>query len=134
METDRTNPILDCEARLLDAMRTSNVAELDALLHDDLLFHTPDGMTATKGMDLDNYRSGGVRLHMVTATDRTVRVFGETAVVSVTVRLAGIYLTIALDGLFQYLRVWQYTDDGWRVIAGSVVPFSGMEIEAGVKK
>jgi ketosteroid isomerase-like protein len=124
MMTSPNTEILVSEHALLEAMRTSNVEQLDALLHDDLLFNTPDGMTATKAMDLANYRSGNIHLHTVAAHDQTVRIIGDTAVVAVTVALKGSYLDQALDGAFRYIRVWKYTNQRWKVIAGSVVPVS----------
>ena len=47
-----------CENRLYAAMLTSDVAELDVLISDDLLFVGPTGELATKAMDLDLHRSG----------------------------------------------------------------------------
>ena len=124
MADSAEDQVIASENSLLDAVKTSNAERLDALLHDDLLFNTPDGATATKAMDLDNYRSGNIHLHTVAPSDRTVRVIGDTAVVAVTVELQGNYLGQALDGKFRYIRVWKRVEGGWQVIAGSVVPLA----------
>jgi ketosteroid isomerase-like protein len=124
METSVEGQVIASERNLLEAMKTSNVERLDALLHDDLLFNTPDGVTATKATDLTNYRSGGIHLHTVASSDQTIRVFGDTAVVAVTVELRGTYLDQVLDGRFRYIRTWKRDEQGWKVIAGSVVPLS----------
>lgn len=113
--------IVACERRLYQAMRTSDVALLDALLHDDLLFNGPSGETARKAQDLANYASGGIQLHTVEPSDLELSVVGGDAVVAVTVLLRGSYLGQALDGKVRYLRVWKRFGDGWKVIAGSVV-------------
>ena len=81
MDTSPKAQVIASESSLLQAMQTSNVERLDALLHDDLLFNTPDGATATKAMDLNNYRSGNIHLHTVASRDQTVHVIGDTAVV-----------------------------------------------------
>jgi hypothetical protein len=112
------------ENSLLEAMKTNNVERLDTLLHDDLLFNGPTGETATKAMDLKNYRSGNIHLHTVAASDQTIRLIGDTAVVAVTVELKGNYLGQALDGKFRYMRVWKLAENTWKVIAGSVVPLN----------
>src|SRR5215218_2842735 len=109
------------EHALLRAVTTNDVALLDDLLHDDLLFNGPDGQTATKAVDLANYRSGGVQLRRADASDRLVSVIGDVVVVAVTVALEGSYLGVQVDGRFRYMRVWKRTDGAWRVIAGSVV-------------
>src|SRR5829696_6626728 len=72
MDTTRKAQVTASEDSLLEAMKTNNVERLDALLHDDLLFNGPTGETATKAIDLQNYRSGNIHLHTVTSSDRVV--------------------------------------------------------------
>lgn len=109
------------EDDLLRAVRTSDVALLDDVLHDDLLFNGPDGTTATKAMDLANYRTGGVQLRTVEASDRRMSAIGDDVVVASTVTLEGSYMSQPVNGRFRYLRVWKCVAGSWRVIAGSVV-------------
>ena len=113
--------IVQRENALLTAVTTNDVALLDDLLHDDLLFNGPDGRTGTKAEDLANYRSGGIHLTRAEARDRLVSVIGDDVVVAVTVTLEGSYLGFQVDGSYRYLRVWKQVDGAWRVIAGSVV-------------
>lgn len=124
--------ILECERRLLAAMKAARADELDALLHDDLLFNGPDGETATKAEDLANYRSGRIQLRTVEPSDCSLSLIGDNVVVAVTVRIAGSYLGTVIDSRFRTLRVWKFfgneTKPGgggcWKVIAGSVVPLA----------
>jgi hypothetical protein len=113
------------EDALLRAITTNDVALLDDLLHDDLLFNGPDGQTGTKAQDLANYRSGRIRLRRAEASDRLLSAIGEDVVVAVTVTLEGSYLGVRIDGRYRYLRVWQRAGDRWRVIGGSVVALGG---------
>ena len=113
--------IIRRESALLTAVTTNDVALLDDLLHDDLLFNGPDGRTGTKALDLANYRSGGIQLRRAEARDRSISVIGDDVVVAVTVALEGSYLGVEVDGIYRYLRVWKRLDGAWRVIAGSVV-------------
>ena len=122
MDTSPKAQVIASESSLLLAMKTNNVERLEELLHDDLLFNTPDGATATKAMDVNNYRSGNIHLHTVASSDQTVHVISDTAVVAVTVELKGNYLGQPLDGKFRYIRVWKRVESSWKVIAGSVVP------------
>ena len=113
--------IIGRENALLTAVTTNDVALLEDLLHDDLLFNGPDGQTGTKALDLANYRSGGIQLGRAEARDRLISAIGDDVVVAVTVTLEGSYLGVRVDGSYRYLRVWKRLDGAWRVIAGSVV-------------
>lgn len=64
--------VLARESALLEAMTTNDVARLDDLLHDDLLFNGPDGQTGTKALDLANDRSGGIQLGRAEGSDLLV--------------------------------------------------------------
>jgi ketosteroid isomerase-like protein len=121
MEQNLEAEIVERETALLHAMTTNDVALLDDLLHDDLLFNGPDGQTGTKAQDLANYRSGGIQLRRAEASDRLIRAIGDDVVVAVTVTLEGSYLGMRADGRYRYLRVWKRIGGAWRVIGGSVV-------------
>jgi hypothetical protein len=105
-------------------MKTNNVELLDKLLHDDLLFNGPDGETATKAVDLKNYRSGNINLHTLESSDRMLSTISDDVVVAVTVEIKGNYLGQEIDGKFRYIRVWKLFENNWKVIAGSVVPLN----------
>jgi hypothetical protein len=122
MEQNLEDEIVAREDALLRAITTNDVALLDDVLHEDLLFNGPDGQTSTKAQDLANYRSGGIQLRRAEASDRLVSAIGDDVVVAVTVALEGSYLGLPVDGRYRYLRVWKRIGGAWRVIAGSVVP------------
>jgi ketosteroid isomerase-like protein len=110
-----------CEARLYAAMLASDVADLDALIADDLLFCGPTGELATKAMDLELHRTGGTVFQELVPQDLEVRVWGEQlAIASAKVFLRGVYLGNAFAGDFRYMRVWRDGEGGWRIVGGSV--------------
>lgn len=112
------------ETRLLNAIKTSDVAALDDLLHPDLLFNLPNGVTISKADDLTTYRSGGMNIENILPSDLHINIIGDTAVVAVTLGLQGRYFERVLDGKFRYLRVWKLEDGVIRVIAGSCIPLN----------
>lgn len=117
--------IENCEEKLLAAIRSCDVAALDELLHEDLLFNLPDGETKTKAFDLETYRSGNMAVESISAVDRTISaISSETAVVATTINLKAKWYDTPIDGRFRYLRVWKSCDGNWKVIAGSVVPLN----------
>jgi len=113
--------IVVCEEVLLMAIKESDVERLDLLLHEDLLFTNPMGQTITKKMDMEGYRSGGMKVHHIASQDQIINIIGDTAVVAVSIMLEGSYGEQSLNGEYRYTRVWKSIDGGWKVIAGSCV-------------
>lgn len=119
MEIEAKNQIRAAERRLLEAMKKSDIAELDVLLHDDLLFAIPTGQTVTKEMDLLNLRSGNLKISEISASEQDISLFDGNAVVSVIVELKGSFLDQPIDGQFKYIRTWKKFGDRWKVIGGA---------------
>lgn len=111
--------IMEAESQLLSAMKSSDVEALDALLHDDLLFITPDGQTITKQMDLDSHASGNMVIEHIVSTVDLVNVIEDTAVAIITIQTKGKMLNQPIEGKFKYVRVWKSFAGKWKVIAGS---------------
>jgi ketosteroid isomerase-like protein len=109
------------ESQLLAALKGNDIATLNALLHENLLFNIPNGQTITKTMDLEDYRSGNVRIDQALATQLSTQIFGDTAIVAVTVSLVGSYYGQQMDGEYRYLRVWKKIGAQLQVIGGSSI-------------
>ncbi|ARS40522.1 DUF4440 domain-containing protein [Sphingobacteriaceae bacterium GW460-11-11-14-LB5] len=109
------------EKRLLTAILNGDVADLNLLLHEDLLFNLPNGITITKAMDLETYTSGSIDVNSIIPSEQQINLINDTAVVSVKIELKAIYASQAIEGIFRYLRVWKLFDQEWKVIAGSCV-------------
>jgi len=111
--------IVYAEKELLSAMKEGNIDMLDTLLHEDLLFNIPTGQTITKDMDLANYRSGGMKIDEITASDQEISLIDNVAIVSVLVEMKGTYIDHSLDGKYKIIRVWKLVGSQLKVIAGS---------------
>ncbi|WP_017297157.1 nuclear transport factor 2 family protein [Nodosilinea nodulosa] len=121
INTDIEAHIRDQEARLYAAMLASNVAELDALVDDDLLFVGPTGDLATKAMDLELHRTGGTRFHELVPKSLNIRVWSEHfAFATAKIYLKGEFLGDAFAGNYCYTRVWRKGEKGWQIVGGSV--------------
>jgi ketosteroid isomerase-like protein len=121
MNSNIESQIRTCEARLYAAMLASDVAELDVLIADDLIFVGPTGELATKAMDLDLHRSGGTRFHELIPKELEIRVGSDQWAIAVAkVFLSGTYLGNDFAGDFRYLRVWGQGENGWQIVGGSV--------------
>jgi hypothetical protein len=111
--------IIECEKRLLEAMKTGDIKVLDELLHDNLIFNIPTGQSITKAMDIDNYRSGIMIVSEILATDQIIKSIDDISTVAMTLYLKAKYGDQIVDGKFKYLRVWKLVENSWKVIAGS---------------
>ena len=109
------------EAELRVAQLASDVAALDRLVSDDLLFTGPDGALASKADDLRIHRDGTVRFTAHEPEELRTRRVGEHVVVAaLRARLAGVFDGAPFSGTFRYPRVWAREDGRWRVVAGQV--------------
>jgi ketosteroid isomerase-like protein len=118
--------IRDAEAKLVEAMKASDVATLDHLLDERLVFVGPDGALYRKEDDLARHRTGAQRITQLEVEQMTIVPHGSTAVAVVDTRLAGSIHGAAFAGRYRYLRVWQRAGAGWVVIAGQVTAHPGM--------
>jgi len=109
------------EEALRGAMLASDVATLDSLIAEGLIFVGPSGDVFRKEDDLSLHRSG--RQKLTKAEWRSVEVVmqGSSAVTLVHASLAGTFDGTEFSGDFQYCRFWATTDVGWRVVGGSVL-------------
>ena len=114
--------IADLESRLRNAQLAADVAELDALIAEDLLFVGPDGNLATKAQDLAAHASGAVRFREHEPEELHVRRVGsDVAVTTLRARLAVEVAGALHRGTYCYTRVWAREGDApWRVVAGHV--------------
>ena len=118
METTE-DQIIVLEDRLLAAMKASDITELEELLHEDLVFNTPTGVTISKPTDIENYRDGKMIVYDIAMADRIIKVVGSVASLAVTVNLKAKFSEQNIDGTYRYLRVWKFEYGSWQIIAGS---------------
>ena len=118
--------IVALEARLRAAQLAADVAALDALLADGLLFTGPDGRLATKAEDLAAHAAGAVRIRAHVPRELCIRRVGLT--VAVTALLTDLVVDVAggptVAGTYRYTRIWAregaVTAAEWRVVGGHV--------------
>lgn len=110
--------IRELERRLGDAMRNSDLDELDALLADELVFTDHLGALWGKQDDLAAHRSGVINVRSVRASRERVRVLDGAAVVNVRLAIAGTFGGEEASGVFQFTRIWMPLREGrWQVVA-----------------
>lgn len=114
--------VLKLEEQLVAAILNSDVAVLDKLLHDELVFVNHLGVTLTKAEDLAPHISHDLKISSLAISDRQLQLFGDTAVVVVTKEIKGSYLNQLFESKLKFTRVWKLHEQDWKVIAVSSVP------------
>lgn len=111
------NEIVLLEQRFIEAMKTSHVVALDALIDDSLIFTSHSGQLYTKQDDLSAHRDGHIEIFDIAISEQHITIFDDVAVVSVRKEISGSFFGETLVGIFRYTRVWKKTGENWKVIA-----------------
>jgi ketosteroid isomerase-like protein len=119
--------ILRAEAEIRAAQLGADVAALDRLIAEELLFTGPTGELETKAEDIELHRSGVVRFREHVPEELRVRFVGaNVAVAALRARLAVEVGGELKRGTFRYTRVWAREDGTrWRVVGGHVSEVPG---------
>ncbi|WP_175933163.1 MULTISPECIES: nuclear transport factor 2 family protein [unclassified Burkholderia] len=107
-----------CETALRAAMLTNDVAALDALLDDDLIFTVPTGQVISKEDDLAAHRARLLRLDTLDVLGMHACAIDEMILTTTRATLSGHFDGAAFAGTFAYTRLWRRSGASWRVVAG----------------
>jgi hypothetical protein len=115
---DTTIEIQNSEEQLRQAMLASDIAVLDALLANGLIFTNHLGQCLGKEADLFAHKSGALRISKLEPSERKIKLAGDkAAVVSVRVQIIGTYEGQPAGGDFRFTRVWVSSSGHWQVVA-----------------
>ena len=114
--------IVAFEAALRRAQLDADVAALDVLIAEELLFTGPDGQVGSKAQDLEAHGSGVVRFRAHEPEELRVRRVGaNVAVTALRARLGVEVAGTLVRGTYRYTRIWAREHDGpWQVVGGHV--------------
>jgi ketosteroid isomerase-like protein len=100
------------------AMLKGNSTALDTLLAEDYTAITAKGAIQTKQQALDSMRSGMLQLTALEISDRKVRIYGSTAVVTSLAELTGSRNDQEISGRYRYTRVYVRNQLGqWKIVS-----------------
>jgi len=116
--------------RLEDAWRSAviagNAKVLDGLLADDYMAITPSGTIQTKDDTLQSFRAGRFHITTLTMSDRKVRFYGATAVVTSVADIQATTSDGPLNGSYRYTRVYVRNTQGqWKIVSFEASQMSG---------
>lgn len=124
-----THPTIEAlEEKLQHAMLTSDVAVLDELIADDLVWTMHTGFVGNKQADLEAHRTGVFKYTKLEISDRQIHCFSDDcAVVTLRVDLAGIFKGQAFSEPYRFTRVWLRRQNHWQIAAGHVSQIISIE-------
>ena len=117
-EIEQIEEIKKVEDSLMQAMLNSDVNALDNLIFDDLIFTDHTGRIVSKAEDLEAHRAGHVGIELIEPSEQLIKVYGQTSIVSVLIKLKGRYLEQPFEGTIRYTRTWLKRDGAWQIVAG----------------
>jgi ketosteroid isomerase-like protein len=117
MTRDGENEIRELERQRFRAMEKVDVATLNRILSDDLIYTHANGLQQTKAELIGVLGSGDMKYESITTDDVRVRIFTETAVVtghaSIKIKAHGEEQSFKLC----YLDVYVKQDGRWQMVA-----------------
>ncbi|MCS0497390.1 nuclear transport factor 2 family protein [Ancylobacter sp. MQZ15Z-1] len=106
------------EQRLRHAALHGNVAALDRILADDLIYVDQNGQFLSKQDDIDLHRTGALKLTRLVFSDIRLRAISEDAGLAVVrVDVRGHAAGVAFSATMRYSRVWRRIAGDWRVVS-----------------
>ncbi|NJL10318.1 MAG: nuclear transport factor 2 family protein [Calothrix sp. SM1_7_51] len=109
--------IINCEARLRQAMLCSDVKVLDELLAPELIFTNHLGQLFSKQDDLSAHRAGIIKIESITSLEETIRILGDVAIVLAKVYMLGSIADVRWDANFRFTRIWaSQNSGGWQIV------------------
>ena len=109
--------IRELENRLIEAMKTSNIQELNALLADDLIFTAHTGQIFRKEDDINAHSSGNIKIFSIETSEQVIRIEDNVAIVSVLMEISGSFFDNTEVGFFRFTRIWKLNGGQWQIIA-----------------
>ncbi|MGB7263967.1 MAG: nuclear transport factor 2 family protein [Terracidiphilus sp.] len=100
------------------AIMTSNTKAMDSLLSEDYMAITPSGTIQNKDETLASLRSGRLHVTLLDVSDRKVRFYGNTAVVTSLAEIQASTPDGTLSGNYRYMRVYARDPAGnWQIVS-----------------
>ncbi len=110
--------IKDLDTRFQAATKADDVAAIDAALPEDYILVTGSGRVLTKADLVRDAREESTIYEFQDPSQQTVRVWGDTAVITALLRIKGVREGKTIDFSVWYSDTYARTPAGWRYVLG----------------
>jgi ketosteroid isomerase-like protein len=101
-----------------NAVLKADVPAMDALLADDYMAITASGTLETKEKALANLRGGGLHIASIDLSERKLRFYGTTVLVTSRAEISGATGTRDISGSYRYTHVYARDAQGkWKIVS-----------------
>jgi ketosteroid isomerase-like protein len=101
-----------------DAILHRNVQAMEGLLADDYIAITANGTLQSKDQTLANLKNGTLHFNAIEFSDRKVRFYGQTALVTSRAEVSGTNAEGEVSGSYRYTRVYVRDPNGaWKIVS-----------------
>ena len=97
---------------------------LDKIWADDLSFVNLRGQLLSKKDRIDNIKNGATALKSADVSEQNIRIYGNTAVATLIVKIEGQYSGQEGTGSFRVTTVWAKPKGRWQMVAVQMTPMS----------
>jgi uncharacterized protein (TIGR02246 family) len=107
-----------------EALLKKDAAALDRIWADDLSFVNLQGQMLSKKDRIDNIKTGATALKSADVSEKNVRMYGNTAVATLVVKIDGQYSGQEGGGAFRVTTVWAKPRGTWQMVAVQMTPIA----------
>jgi len=105
------------------ALKAGNTAKLETIYADDYMSTGPTGVSRTKALVMEDFKSGVLKVESISSDDIRIRVHGDTAIATGVNTMKGTDRGRVMGGQNRFTQVWvKGTDGSWRIAAFQLTP------------
>lgn len=105
-----------------NAEKARDIAALDLILDNEMVYIDEDGSILTKGQFLERAKQAGPELQTLVTSAVNVQVYGQTALASGTYRVSGVARGKAFQRQGRFIDTWVLRNGTWLCVAAQSTP------------
>jgi len=114
---ERTEQVRATQAARFQAMLNADVAALNNVLADDLIYAHTTGTIDSKSSMIDNIGSGAIDYELIEPTDVRIRLYGDVAVVTGSANMQVSVVDQIHQVFIRFIEVYVARDDQWQLVS-----------------
>ena len=117
VEEETVREIVDLERQAKEAAMHRDASFSERTLADDYVAITPLGQIVSKADTIAARKTSQIKYEMIDISDMTVRLYGNTAIVTARADVKGTELGEEFSGPYRFTRVWVRRNGHWLTVS-----------------